>query len=109
MARHRIKESEINFKGEDRELDFLKKAVKNLPLKKLGLELFNEKRAYTCKRGKLGSVMIQPDHDILHSIWVPEDATNIHSTEDYQAFSLYDVDYFIYRRPRHHIKKIYVY
>lgn len=109
LMRIKLSESEINFSAEEREIKFLQKAVEVLPLKKMGLEQYGNVMSYVCKRGTLGSVVIQPERDILHSIWIPEGAKNVHSTEDYQGFKYAGVDYFIYRRPRHHIKKVYVY
>lgn len=106
--RRRMNESEVTFHAEDYEMDFLKKAVSQLPFKKMGLELYNVMMNYTCKRGTMNSVIIRPDNKHLQSIWIPESAKNIHSTEDYQGFTYRGVDYFIYRRPMNHIKKVFV-
>ena len=107
--RTRLSEAEITFNANEIEIDFLQKAVKALPMKKMGLEQYGNVINYTCKRGTLNSVVIQPESEVVHSIWIPQGASNVHSTEDYQGFRFKGVDYFIYRRPRHHIKKVYVY
>ncbi|MFW6231217.1 MAG: hypothetical protein ACOC32_04310 [Nanoarchaeota archaeon] len=109
MPRRRVSESEMNYHGEEYERDFLQRAIDALPLQKMGLEQYGTMMRYTCKRGTLNSVLIRPENDALHSIWMPAGATNIHSTEDYHGFTLRGVDYFIYRRPQHHVKKVFEY
>ncbi|MFP4117764.1 MAG: hypothetical protein ACLFTR_02475 [Candidatus Woesearchaeota archaeon] len=87
----------------------LREAIKVLPLKKMGLEQEYTNMQFQCSYGTFNSVIIRPEDDVLHSIWIPRGATNVHSTEEYQAFRYKGIDYFIYRRPKNHVKKVIAY
>ncbi len=95
----------FRFDAPEEKADVLKGAVEVLPLKKMGLEQGYPNMSYRCELGTFDSVVIRPVDDVLHSIWIPKGATNVHSTEEYQGFRFRGKDYFIYRRPKNHIRK----
>lgn len=99
----------FHFNPGEEDPSLLRQAVEVLPLKKMGLEQNYPNLLYHCTYGTFNSIIIRPKNDILHSIWIPKGATNVHSTEEYQGFRFRGVDYFIYRRPEHHIKKYIAY
>ncbi len=93
----------IRFHGNE---EFLKEAISVLPLKKMGLAHTDDDNSILCKQGTFDCIELKPEKQAIHSIWVPRGATNTHSTEDYQGFTYKGKDYFVYRRPDHHVKKI---
>ncbi len=99
----------FNFYAVDEHLQQLKGAVNVLPLKKMGLEQHHDNMEFACTFGTFNSIIIRPERDVLHSIWIPKGATEVHSTEDYQGFRYKGMDYFIYRRPKNHIRKFIAY
>ena len=109
MGIYRFQESEISIDSKHSDEKFVIRAISKLPLQEMGLEQYNEVRKYICKLGRMDCIEVFPEDNVLHSIWIPPNAQKAHSTEEYQAFTIDGVDYFIYRRPKNHVRKVLVY